>query len=48
MVIVDSHTILKAEPGIVVGVLWVRRDVREDGKNEFVWEADNCAGGVRF
>ena len=45
MMIVDSRTILNAEPGKVIGVLWVRTDVREDGKNELVWEADNYAGG---
>ena len=49
MVIVDSHTILNAEPRIVTDVdkLRVWGDVRENGKDEFVREFENCENGMR-
>ena len=45
MMIVDVHGILDTEAREVIEVLLFWRDVREDGEDEFVWEADNCDGG---
>ena len=47
MAIVDTHTILKAEPCIVTGVMRVRGDVGEDVKDKFVRKLENCEGGMR-
>ena len=41
MAIVDTHTILKAEPCIVTGVMRVRGDVGEDVKDKFVRKLEN-------
>ena len=45
MMIADVHGILDTEAGKVIELLWFWRNMREDGKDEFVWEADNCGGG---
>ena len=47
MVLVDSQVILNAESSKVIGGLWAWAlgDVGEDGKDEFIGEADNCDGG---
>ena len=41
VVIVDHHTVLKAEPCIVTGELWFWGDIREDGKDKLVWEFED-------
>jgi hypothetical protein len=46
MVIVDLHTILNTEPCIVTGEPRVWGDVGENGKDELVWEFENCRNGV--
>ena len=42
MVIANPEFVLNTEPHPVAGVLKVWGDVREDRKDEFVWEHDNC------
>jgi len=46
MVIADIHTILEAEPCIGTGEVRVWGDVGENGKDEFVWELENCENGM--
>jgi len=41
MVVINLHAILFTEPCIVTGELRFRRNVRENGKNEFVWQFEN-------
>ena len=42
MIIIDPRTIRNAESCIVTDEMRVRRDMREDGKGELVWEFENC------
>jgi len=37
---------MKAEPCIGTGELRIRGDVGEDGKDELVWELENCENGM--
>ena len=42
MVIIDPHTIRDTEPCTVASEMRFWGDVRENGKDEFVWEFENC------
>ena len=46
MMMIDHHTILKAEPFIVTGEPWFWGEARENGKDELVWEFENCENGM--
>jgi len=46
MVIVDLHTILHAVPCITTGEMRIWGDMGEDGKDELVWELENCENGM--
>jgi len=46
MVVVDLHPILDTKTCIRTGELRVWGDVGENGKDEFVWELENCENGV--
>ena len=45
MVIVDRPMVLNTESCVVAAERWVWRDVGENGKDEFVWEFENCETG---
>jgi len=45
MVIVDRPMVLNAESRVAAGKRWVWRDVGENGKDELVWELENCETG---
>ena len=36
---------MNTEPIKLIEMLWFWRDVREGGKDELVWEVDNCDEG---
>ena len=42
MVIAGVHVVLETEPCILTGEPWIWGDARENGKDEFVWEFENC------
>jgi len=46
MVIVDLHIILGAEPCTVTSELGLWRNVRENGKDNLIWEFEDCKNGV--
>lgn len=48
VVITDPKIIHHTEPCIVTGKLRVWADVREDGKDKFVREFENCEVGSRL
>jgi len=46
MVIVDLHIILSAESCIVTSESRLWGDVRENRKDKFVWELEDCKNGM--
>ena len=49
MIVVPAQhaTIRHVEPGIVTGEVRVWEDVRENGKDEFIWKFENCGDGMK-
>jgi hypothetical protein len=45
MIIGSVHIVLNAEPRAVTGEFRAWGDMRENGKDEFVWEFENCRMG---
>jgi len=48
MVIVDDHGVLKTEPCIETGELWLWGDARDNGKDKLVWEFEDCETESQF
>ena len=47
MIIANLHTVLDTEPCVVTGELRVWGNMREDGKDELVWEFENYENGTK-